>query len=112
MISSKALVTSQINQAWKKEGRGGTADVTLGLMVKARKLNRTKLKGQRGSEYRLGLAQIASANVGVNAYPYQALDDSDRRLDDGAVRFFDNWRILLIAFLCRFAFIPMNCGVV
>src|ERR1035437_1673066 len=47
----KALVTSQINQAWKKEGRRGTADVTLGLMVKARKLKRTKVKGERGSRY-------------------------------------------------------------
>lgn len=47
----KALTTREINFAWKKEGRGGTADVMLGLMVKAKKLKRTKLKGQRGSQY-------------------------------------------------------------
>jgi len=47
----KSLATSQINQAWKKEGRSGTADVTLGLMVKAKKLKRTKVQGQRGSMY-------------------------------------------------------------
>jgi DNA-binding transcriptional regulator YiaG len=48
----RGLMTKQINAAWIKEGRGGTADVLLGLMVKARKLKRTKIAGQRGSEYR------------------------------------------------------------
>jgi DNA-binding transcriptional regulator YiaG len=47
----KSLRTSQINDAWKKEGRGGTANVTLGKLVKARRIKRTKVKGQRGSEY-------------------------------------------------------------
>ena len=47
----KSLMTKQINEAWKNEGRGGTADVILGLMVKAKKLKRQKLVGQRGSSY-------------------------------------------------------------
>lgn len=49
----KSLTTSAINDAWRREGRGGTADVMLGLLVKARKLKRTKIEGKRGSEYRL-----------------------------------------------------------
>ena len=48
----KALTSAQINAAWAQEGRLGNADNSLSLMVKARKLKRTKLKGQRGSEYR------------------------------------------------------------
>jgi DNA-binding transcriptional regulator YiaG len=46
-----ALATKQINDAWKKEGRAGTADVALGQMVKKGKLKRSKIKGQRGSQY-------------------------------------------------------------
>jgi len=49
----KSLARKDVNAAWKKEGRSGTSDVTLGKMVKARRLKRTKLKGQRGSEYTL-----------------------------------------------------------
>ena len=48
----KAMTTKEINAAWTKEGRGGTANVLLGHLVKARKIKRTKLKGQWGSEYR------------------------------------------------------------
>ena len=48
----KALTSAQINAAWTKEGRLGNADNNLSQMTKAKKLKRTKLKGQRGSEYR------------------------------------------------------------
>jgi DNA-binding transcriptional regulator YiaG len=48
---TKSLTRQDFNAAWKKEGRAGTSDVTLGLMVKAKKLKRTKVKGQRGTEY-------------------------------------------------------------
>jgi hypothetical protein len=47
----KALSTSQINKAWKKEGRGGTADNTLTKLVKDSKLKRKSVEGQRGSTY-------------------------------------------------------------
>jgi DNA-binding transcriptional regulator YiaG len=48
----RAMSTAQVNAAWKQDGRKGTADVTLGAMFKDRDLKRTKLKGQRGSEFR------------------------------------------------------------
>ena len=48
----KSLTTSQLNDAWRKEGRAGTANVTLGRLVTARKLKRVKAKGARGSLYR------------------------------------------------------------
>jgi hypothetical protein len=41
----------EINQHWKVAGRTWTADVTLGKLVKARKLRRTPLNGERGSRY-------------------------------------------------------------
>lgn len=50
----KSLTRRDVNAAWKKEGRSGTSDVTLGKMIKAKKLIRSKVKGQRGSEYRVG----------------------------------------------------------
>ena len=50
----KALTSKEINKAWKKSGRAANADNALSLMVKAKKLKRTKLKGQKGSEYRAG----------------------------------------------------------
>jgi DNA-binding transcriptional regulator YiaG len=49
--SRKATTSNEINQAWKKAGRQGKADNTLSLMVKARRLKRTKLKDERGSRY-------------------------------------------------------------
>lgn len=51
LVGRRALPTSAINAAWKKEGRAGKADATLGGLVKARKLKRTKIKGERGSRY-------------------------------------------------------------
>lgn len=52
-LKRRPLTTKEINQAWKAQGRGGSADVLLGKMVKARKLKRTKTEGQRGSSYSL-----------------------------------------------------------
>ncbi|MFI5382051.1 MAG: hypothetical protein ACHRHE_22375 [Tepidisphaerales bacterium] len=45
------MTSVEINAAWKKAGRPGNADNTLSLMVKARKLKRTKLEDGRGSRY-------------------------------------------------------------
>jgi DNA-binding XRE family transcriptional regulator len=47
----KGMATREINDAWRKEGRAGSADVMLGLLVKAKKLKRTKVEGIRGSQY-------------------------------------------------------------
>ena len=47
----KSLSTAEINAAWKKEGRGGTADNTLTKLVKDSKLKRESVEGQRGSIY-------------------------------------------------------------
>ncbi|MGA2498804.1 MAG: hypothetical protein ABSH20_13760 [Tepidisphaeraceae bacterium] len=52
--SRKAIRSAEINRAWKTAGRSGKADNTLSLMVKAGKLQRTKLRGERGSLYRVG----------------------------------------------------------
>jgi DNA-binding transcriptional regulator YiaG len=49
--SKKATTSSQINAAWVKAGRKGNADNTLSIMVKSKKLKRTKIKGERGSVY-------------------------------------------------------------
>jgi hypothetical protein len=51
--SRKATTTGQINVAWKKAGRGGKADNTLSLMVKAGTLKRKNLLDERGSRYAL-----------------------------------------------------------
>ncbi len=53
LAGGKSLTTARINAAWKREGRKGTADVSLSDLVKSRKLKRTKIKGQRGSQYKL-----------------------------------------------------------
>lgn len=50
----RSLTSTEINVAWKNAGRAGNADNALSLMVKAKKVKRTKLKGQMGSEYRAG----------------------------------------------------------
>jgi transcriptional regulator with XRE-family HTH domain len=51
--SKKSMSTREINEAWRNEGRAGSADVMLGLLVKGKKLKRTKVEGQRGSQYSL-----------------------------------------------------------
>lgn len=43
--------TREINVAWKREGRGHTADNTLVKLVKEKKLKRKPLVGERGSRY-------------------------------------------------------------
>jgi hypothetical protein len=50
----KNPTTKEINAAWKKAGRGGTADNTLTKLTKEKKLKRTPLgAGIRGSRYSL-----------------------------------------------------------
>ena len=54
MVKAKPnLPTAEINTAWKRNGRGGTADNTLGKLVKQRKLKRTPIRDGRGSSYSL-----------------------------------------------------------
>lgn len=50
-VKGKGAITAQINQAWKKMGRGGTANTTLGKLLRAGKIRREKLKNQKGSRY-------------------------------------------------------------
>lgn len=40
-----------INKYWKSEGRAGSAYNIIGQLVKAKKLKRHDIKGQRGSQY-------------------------------------------------------------
>lgn len=48
----KAGATSgEINQNWKSEGRGATADTTLSQLTKQKKLKRRKIRGAKGSRY-------------------------------------------------------------
>jgi hypothetical protein len=49
----KRLTTTDINAAWKKDGRAGNANVNLSKLVKARKIKRTTLKGQNKSQFSL-----------------------------------------------------------
>lgn len=49
----KGVTTTDINAAWKKEGRAGNANVNLSKLVKAKKVKRTTLQGQNKSLYSL-----------------------------------------------------------
>ena len=49
----KALTTAEINAKWKQAKRGGSADSTLMKLVNDKKLKREKIKGGKGSTYRL-----------------------------------------------------------
>lgn len=51
VVGQRGATTQQIKEAWKREGRGGTADNALSIMVRNGKLKRMKLKGQRGSTF-------------------------------------------------------------
>jgi chorismate mutase len=51
LASGKSMTTAEINAAWEKAGRGGSADSTLGKLVKAKKLKRRKLRKGKGSNY-------------------------------------------------------------
>jgi hypothetical protein len=60
MLKAKPnLPTAEINAAWKRNGRGGTADNTLGKLVKQRKLKRTPDQGWTGKQLQLGLMILA-----------------------------------------------------
>ena len=48
---SGSPTTKEVNQHWKAEGRGGTADNTLSLMVKKRGIKRAPIEGKHGSRY-------------------------------------------------------------
>lgn len=43
--------SAQISKQWKSEGRSGAPYVTLGQLVRSRKLKKKSLKGRRGSTY-------------------------------------------------------------
>ena len=51
LVKDRGATTAEINKAWKGAGRTGRADNTLNKMVKAGKLKREKLQGQKGSRY-------------------------------------------------------------
>ena len=48
--SNRDATTAEVNAHWKSERPGG-ADVTLGKLVKAKRLKRRKVVGERGSRY-------------------------------------------------------------
>ncbi len=43
--------TAQINDYWRRQGRGGSADNTLSKLVRATRLRRRNIEGARGSQY-------------------------------------------------------------
>ena len=47
----KGITTGEVNIAWRKAGRRGTANNTLNLLVNAGVLKRSKNEGGRGSRY-------------------------------------------------------------
>lgn len=44
--------TREVNEHWRKEGRGGKADNTLGKLIREGRLKRVNAKGERGSRYK------------------------------------------------------------
>ena len=50
----KGVTGGQIVQHWKTEGRGDTCYHTLRELIKAKKIKRQKMKGQKGSAYTAG----------------------------------------------------------
>ena len=50
---AKGATGAQINKAWKVAKRPGNAYTTLGLLVKGKKIKRRKVKGKKGSVYRV-----------------------------------------------------------
>lgn len=51
LSKGKSLSRGEVNSAWERDGRPGTADVMLGRMVKSQKLKRFKARGQTRSQY-------------------------------------------------------------
>lgn len=50
---AKGSTGAQISKAWKTAGRPGDAYNTLGVLFKEKKIKREKIKGAKGSVYRL-----------------------------------------------------------
>jgi len=48
---SKGVMGAEIGKHWKAEGRGAGVYVVIGKLVKAKKLKRENVKGERGSRY-------------------------------------------------------------
>jgi hypothetical protein len=49
---AKGVTGTQVNKHWKAQGRGDNCYKTIGMLVKAKKLKRTAIKGmKRGSIY-------------------------------------------------------------
>lgn len=53
MLKGKPMVTREVTAAWKRAGRGGKPDNTLGKLVKEKRIKRTPVKDGRGSSYTL-----------------------------------------------------------
>lgn len=51
VAGNKNASTKEINAAWSKEGRAGSADNALGKLVREKRLTRAKVKGGRGSTF-------------------------------------------------------------
>jgi len=51
LIKAKPLVSAQITAAWRKAGRGGKPENTLGKLVADKKIKRQPVKDGRGSLY-------------------------------------------------------------
>jgi hypothetical protein len=51
VAGAKGVVGGQIAKHWKAEGRGSNCYNMLGMLVKAKKIRRQKVKGQKGSLY-------------------------------------------------------------
>lgn len=51
VAGNKNASTKDINTAWAKEGRAGSADNALGKLVREKRLVRAKIKGGRGSTF-------------------------------------------------------------
>ena len=51
LLKAGAMTTAKLNERWRRIGRGGKADKTLGELVAAGTIKRAKLKVGKGSEY-------------------------------------------------------------
>lgn len=49
----KGATTQDINNHWKSSGRPGTADNSMSILTRSKKLKRAKVAGGRGSKYTL-----------------------------------------------------------
>jgi hypothetical protein len=49
--SNRRMDLAEIGKHWKQEGRGAGVYVNVGKLVKAKKLKRENVKGERGSRY-------------------------------------------------------------